>query len=181
MTISTNSPGRNWIRAAIAVVLLAGTFAVANGFRSPVALPPAAAVAVAPPVGARQEAANAAARRQPLSIAFRLDPALTQGVFLGERWVSPPSFFFAQPGTQYVVQAKAQTIDGHGDRIDVLADWAPADPEMIAISRGALGEVTVVVRQPGESDLTVSTGSGSKVLHVTASRTDDSMQVNFSQ
>ena len=180
MTTSINSPHRNLVRAVVAVALLAGTFAVANGLRSRDVLPRAVAVAN-PEVAAQQENVGVLARKEPLLVAFRLDPELTQGVFLGERWVSPPSFFFAQPGTQYVAHAKAQTVDVHGDHVDVRADWAPANPEMVAVTQGSLGEVTVVVRQPGESDLTVSAGNSSKVLHVTATRTADAMQVNFSQ
>jgi hypothetical protein len=169
-------------RALLAVSLLAAAFAVAGGLHS--RRDPPTALGVAPQSAATPEGvatAPAIARRQPLSVAFRLDPELTQGVFLGERWVSPPSFFFAQPGAQYVVRAKAQTLDGHGDHIDVSADWAPADPDMVAVSRRDTGEVTIVVRQPGTSDLTVSAGSSSKVLHVTARQVDDAMQVDFSQ
>jgi hypothetical protein len=182
MTTSISSRHVNRHRALLAVSLLAAAFAVASGLHVARDLPAARAVEAQPvPSRERATAAAANARRQPLSVAFRLDPELTQGVFLGERWVSPPSFFFAQPGTQYVVRAKAQTIDGHGDRTDVRADWAPANPEMVAVDRGDLGEVTVVVRQPGESDLTVSAGSSARVLHVSATRTADAMQVDFSQ
>ncbi|HJW47024.1 MAG TPA: hypothetical protein VJ484_11120 [Lysobacter sp.] len=70
--------------------------------------------------------------KQRLAVAFRLDPALTRSLYLGDRWVSPPSFYFAQPGTQYVVQAKLQAIDSRGERIDLSGDWTTNDPEMIA-------------------------------------------------
>ena len=119
--------------------------------------------------------------KQRLAVAFRLDPALTRSLYLGDRWVSPPSFFFAQPGTQYVVQAKVQAIDSHGERTDLSGDWATGDPEMVAVTRHDHGEVTIVVRRPGESNLTVSAGGESKVLHVRARQTDDAMTVEITQ
>ena len=121
------------------------------------------------------------ARQPKLAVAFRLDPELTQGMYLGERWVAPETYFFAQPGTQYVVQAKAQDIDSDGQHIDVNGDWAASDPDMVAVTRKEDGRVTIVVRRPGESNLTVSSLGKSKVLHVRANQLADAMQVEITQ
>jgi hypothetical protein len=173
----------------LALVLVAIAFTAANTRRQPaVAIEPVdrpALVALhAPSKQAISQQANsqhAIIPKPRLAVAFRLDRELTQGLYLGERWVSPPSFSFAQPGTQYVVQAKMQSIDSRGERIDLSGDWATDDPEMIAITRRDDGEVTIVVRRPGESNLTVSAGGESKVLHVRARQVGDAMQVAITQ
>ncbi|HSR63998.1 MAG TPA: hypothetical protein VLM17_00105 [Xanthomonadaceae bacterium] len=111
---------------------------------------------------------------------FRLDPSLTQGLQMGDRWVSPPEFYFAQPGTQFVVEAKAQNLDARGARLDVSGNWAATNPEMVAITRQPDG-VMLVVREPGESDVTLRAGSGVVTLHISAEQLPDSMRVRISQ
>lgn len=185
---------RKALQIGLVLILVAIGFTVANPRWLPklatgtVAMPiptalRASARASAPatesmPTPPAQAAASVRAPR--MVVAFRLDPALTRSLFLGDRWVSPPSFAFAQPGTQYVVRAKLQEIDSDGERTDLSGNWATTDPEMVAIDRGQ-GEVTIVVRQPGESDLTVTAGGESKVLHVRARRLADAMQVAIDQ
>ncbi|MGN6514072.1 MAG: hypothetical protein ACTHKZ_10960 [Lysobacteraceae bacterium] len=115
-----------------------------------------------------------------LSVAFRLDPALTRGIYLGQRWVSPPEFHFAQQGARFVVEAKAQDVDADGTRLDVGGDWSTSDPEMVAISRHP-GGVTLEMREAGESELTVRAGGASRTLRVSAERLPDAMRVRISQ
>ena len=122
-----------------------------------------------------------AAPRPRLAVAFQLDPEVTGGIFLGTRWVSPPSWFFAQQGKQYVVRAKAQNIDSSGERTDLDGNWSVSDPQMVAISRGEDGVVTITVRAPGDSDMTVLAGRDSKRLHVHAIQVADAMQVRITQ
>jgi len=148
----------------------------------------AAPPSIEPAPGAAQDAATQVAPARPpaasrprLAVAFQLDPGVTGGIFLGTRWVSPPSWFFAQPGKQYVVHAKAQDIDDSGNRVDLDGSWSVSDPQMVAISRGQDGVVTITVREPGDSDMTVSAGQDSKLLHVHANRLADSMQVRITQ
>lgn len=131
-------------------------------------------------VASRPSPLHAAAPSPKLEVAFRLDPGVTSGLYLGERWVAPPTFLFAQPGTRYTVRAKVRSVDGHGEPTDLSGDWSTNAPDMIAISRGQ-GEVTIVVRQPGRGEITVATGDGTKVLQVTARRVDDSMEVGITQ
>jgi hypothetical protein len=165
---------------AVGLVLLAVGLATADGLRmtaqGPVPSrhsPPSPAIA--PPVQRPGQ------RKPKVAVAFRLDPDLTRGLFLGERWVSPPSFFFAQPGPQYVAQGKAQYIDALGERADVAAEWATSVPDMIALTRHASGDATIVVRQPGDGDFTVTTRYGTKRVQVHARLAGDGMQVDFRQ
>ena len=116
-----------------------------------------------------------------LTVAFRLDPELTRGMFMGDRWVTPATYFFAQQGPRFLVQAKPQQIDSHGAHVDLRGDWSVSNPAMVAVTPGPRGEVTLVVRQRGQARVTVATGSGSKVLQVSAERIDGGMQVRITQ
>lgn len=173
---------RPWLQRCLFVLLAAGAFALTRHVATTGAGEARASAPVAPtPAQALAQAeAHARARPRRLVVAFRLDPALTQGIYLGQRWVSPPSFYFAQPGAQFVVDAKAQDIDARGTRTDVSGDWATSNPEMVAITRHADGAM-LVVREPGESDLTVRAGSDTKTLHVSAERLPDAMRVRITQ
>lgn len=174
--------GKRWLQLGLLALLAAGAFLLTRRVLPPRAsdasLP--AAIAPTPAQAFAQAEAHALARPRRLAIAFRLDPSLTQGIHLGERWVSPPSFYFAQPGAQFEVEAKAQDIDARGTRTDVSGDWATSNPEMVAITRHADG-ATLLVREPGESDLTVRAGNDTKTLHVSAERLPDAMRVRISQ
>lgn len=165
------------VQLGVAVLLALAAFSIARGMRAPAHIDSVPEAPRAQPVQSQQQIA-----RQPkLAVAFRLDPELTQGMYLGERWVSPETYFFAQPGTQYVVQAKAQDIGRDGEHVDVNGDWAASDPGMVAVTRKEDGKVTIVVRHPGESNLTVTSLGKSKVLHVRANQVADAMQVEITQ
>jgi hypothetical protein len=172
------------MRGAVILLLLGAIgFAAATRTRAPVLLASAAsaqgaAQAAAPDTPATQQPI---ARKPQFVVAFLLDPGLTRGIFMGDRWVSPPSYFFAQQGLQYVVQAKAQLINTRGDHIDVPAEWSPSDPGMVAINREASGAVTIVVTRTGDSNLAVSMGNSAKTLHIHADQVADGMQVRITQ
>ena len=125
--------------------------------------------------------AKAAEQPSRLRVAFQLDRALTQGHYLGERWVSPPTFHFAQPGERYTVRARLRQVDALGERIDISGDWATGDPDILAITRLDDGQVQLDILQPGTTELTVSAGGERKVLQVEARRTADAMDVAFRQ
>ena len=128
-----------------------------------------------------QTPAMPAQPKQRMVVAFKMDPDIMRGNFLGERWVSPPKFAFAQPGREYTTHAKLQSVDEDGTRTDLSGDWSTSDPGMIAISHDQVGQVTIVVREPGEGQLVAAAGGQRKVLQVRATRTDDAMEVAFVQ
>ena len=169
----------------MAVVLAAVSLTAAYSRRAPEVREDALASSAR--LAADQQAAltgstqNATAQATNMVVTFRLDPAVTRGLYLGDRWVSPATFHFAQPGSQYVFQAKLQSIDAHDDRVDLSGDWSTDDPEMIAIERHDHGAVTIVVRRAGVGRLFVSAGGTRKVLQVKARQTEDAMDVRIVQ
>jgi hypothetical protein len=174
---------RNAGRVVVGVLVVAVLFAIYNARRGDRVAP----VAVTPDTSQSPARPNAPAQSTPVQpkrrmvVAFKLDPDLMRGSFLGERWVSPPTFDFAQPGREYTTHAKLQAVDADGTRTDLSGDWSTSDPQMIAISRDQPGQVTIVVREPGQGQLFAAAGGQRKVLQVRATRTDDAMQVAFVQ
>ena len=173
--MNASSLRRTLLQAGLLAMLAATGFALT---RHVAPIPPDQGAPARSPVA--PAAALAPTRTPRLVASFRLDPTLTQGIQMGDRWVSPSEFYFAQPGTQFVVQVKAQNLDGRGSHLDVSGNWATTNPEMVAITRGADG-ITLVVREPGESDLTLRAGNDLRTLHISAERLPDSMRVRISQ
>jgi hypothetical protein len=171
--------------AGLVVVLAAVSFTAVYSRRTPDAgdgsPSPTTALAAGPQTAQSAITPSGTAQTPGMVVTFRLDPNVTRGLYLGDRWVSPPTFHFAQPGTQYVVQAKLQSIDEWDERADLSGEWSTSDPEMIAITRHDHGEVTIVVRRAGEGQLFVSAGGVTKVLRVQARQTADAMDVMIAQ
>jgi hypothetical protein len=168
----------------IVVAFLVVAFALSRAVRSPNVGPAVVAAATTGRVdpATLRGAQNATSpRKETIVVAFRLDRDITAGHYLGERWVSPPTFAFAQPGRQYVTHAKLQSIADDGSRVDLSGDWSTDDPRMIAISRDQPGQVTIVVREAGEGELVASAGGQRKVLQVRAIRHPDAMEVAIAQ
>jgi hypothetical protein len=172
------------------LVLIGVMFTTAHFVRRPSTSASAAIVAA----GAMRSAVDASEAAMPLRtsapapraksrlvVAFRLDPDLTRGLYLGDRWVSPPSFNFAQPGDRYVVHARMQAVGADGERTDVSGDWSTSDADMVGITRGDGGEVVIDVDKAGTAELRVAAGGETKVLQVLARRVDDGMEVDFRQ
>ena len=173
-------------RASAVLLLLALAFTVANGMRSSHMTPgktvtPPSKATIAPPTPTRIAMAATVPREEKLVVSFRLDPSLTRGLYLGDRWVSPPKYHFAQAGTRFIVQSKVQRIDTRGERSDVSGNWRTSDHGMIDVIPTQRGEVTIVINGPGESTVTASTAVGSKVLNIRAWQVADAMQVEITQ
>jgi hypothetical protein len=131
---------------------------------------------------ASSEAAPAGALNR-ITVSFKLDQRLSGPTYGGVRWVSPPTFTFAQGGEQLTVEAKAQGVGADGNFLDISAEWTPADPEMVTITRGQRNEVTITVKRVGESKLKLATQGASKELLIKAKSfaNGNGIQVEISQ
>lgn len=173
------------------IALLAVVFVAGNALRAKraqeapakVASPPAVAEAVVEERVARKPAAIATPTMPAprVVVSFRMDPAVMRGHYLGDRWVSPETFAFAQPGREYVVQAKVQTLEPDGTRTDLGGAWSTPDPGMIAIARGADGVATITVRQAGEGAIVATAAGVEKRMRVRATQHPDAMEVAITQ
>lgn len=121
-----------------------------------------------------------------IKVYFKLDPLLTRGLYLGERWVSPPTYTSAlQEGEQATVEARAEGQDTRRRRLVkyLSAEWLPADPAMVRVSPGPANVVKITVQKPGESTVQVRFGEVSRTLIIKATYRDreNGTQVEISQ
>ena len=131
---------------------------------------PAAPAATAPPAPLRG-----------IDVAFMLDPRLTSGLYMGERWVSPPTYTRVQEGTSLTVAARAAGRDARGTPINISPTWIPADPEMVTVSPGQGNAVQITVHRAGQSRLQVTSQEVSKYLSIKAVARNNGLQVEISQ
>jgi hypothetical protein len=116
--------------------------------------------------------------RPPLRVSFKLDPVLTGGAYMGERWVSPPVFqAAAQEGSTFRVEARAEVA---GDP-NAAFTWTPSDPDAVSASPAGGGRVELAVSRPGRSTLTVAAGAEATTLTIDAIHEDGRWLVTFSE
>jgi len=116
-----------------------------------------------------------------IDVSFKMDPRLTRGLYMGDRWISPPTYLLNAPGPGAGVEARAHAVDAGGGRVDVMPTWTPADPEMVSVTPGDRSGVTIVVHRRGESGLKVSAGGASRDLTVRAGPRGAAFQVEIVQ
>lgn len=123
----------------------------------------------------------AAAAPADIKVSFRLDPRITQGLYMGERWVSPPTFTMVQEGRTCTIDAQTSGVVSKGKRKKIQPRWTPSDPGMVTVSPGVGNRVKITVRSEGESTLQVALPTASKVLSVKAAYQDNAIRVDISQ
>lgn len=111
-----------------------------------------------------------------IQVAFKLDPQLTQGLYMGEQWVSPPTY----TTTLETIQARAQGMDGKGKPANADFKWTPSDPEMVTVSPSQGDAVRITVKRDGESTLKVASQGVSRELLIKAKHEGNSMHVEIS-
>lgn len=117
-----------------------------------------------------------------IRVSFKLDPRLTRGVYMGDRWVSLPRFTGArQVGSEYILEAKAQGVVEGDQEVQIVPEWTPSDPQMVKITPAENGAVKISVSEAGESNLTVVARGISKKLRIKATSDAGAMLVEISQ
>jgi FKBP-type peptidyl-prolyl cis-trans isomerase len=112
-----------------------------------------------------------------LQVSFKLDPRITKGQYMGERWVSPPTY----TTTLDTVDARVAGTDSTGGSRNISAKWVPSDPEMVTVTPGEGREVKIAVKRTGETALHVTSDGISKQLSVKAAYKNDVMLVEIAQ
>jgi FKBP-type peptidyl-prolyl cis-trans isomerase len=132
-------------------------------------------------VDRERKAAAASPDVKALEVSFKLDPRLTRSLYLGDRWVSPPTFSAPAQGKSATVMASVRGVDASGKRVGIDARWKAADPGMVQVSRLSAGDVNITVTRPGASTVAVAFGGITKELGVKASRQGDALAVVITQ
>jgi hypothetical protein len=104
--------------------------------------------------------------RPAVRVSFKLDPRLTDGLYMGERWVSPPIFHAAaQTGSTFSVEAKVEGLAAGS-----AVTWTPSDPDAVAVAPPGAERVEITVTRAGRSTLTVAVGADASVLTIDAAQ-----------
>lgn len=114
-----------------------------------------------------------------IQVSFKLDPRITQGLYMGERWVSPATY--TGTSAQDTVEARVQGTDAKGRPVSISPKWIPADPEMVTVSPSQGSQVKITVKRAGESRLQVTSQGVSKELSVKAAVRNNVLQVEIAQ
>jgi FKBP-type peptidyl-prolyl cis-trans isomerase len=111
-----------------------------------------------------------------IQVSFKLDPRLTGGLYIGERWVVPP-----YTTTLDTVEARVAGTDSKGGLRKINPQWTPSDPEMVTVSPSEGSDVKISVKRAGETTLNVTSGGVTKQLTVKAAARNEGMLVEIAQ
>jgi hypothetical protein len=114
-----------------------------------------------------------------IQVSFKLDPRLTKSLYMGERWVSPPTYTGIQEG-QFTVEARVDGVDTKGQAVDVSPEWTPADPTMVTVSPRRGKQVTITVHRAGDTSLRVTSQEISTELSIKAWENGTALQAEIS-
>ncbi len=103
-----------------------------------------------------------------LAVSFKLDPRLTQSLYMGDRWVSPERFSISGGKDSATIEARVEGRDARGIGWPVTATWTTADPTLLTVSPTEGDAVTLTVHGPGKSTVQVDAAGITQVLSVDA-------------
>jgi FKBP-type peptidyl-prolyl cis-trans isomerase FklB len=126
-----------------------------------------------------KDSAKAVASVTDIKVSFQLDPRLTRGLYMGERWVSPPTYVGG--AGQDTVMVRAEGLDAKGKTVGIRPEWMPADPDMVEVSPRQGEEVKITVRRVGQSTVRVASPGFSRELIIKAAEKGNVLQVEISQ
>jgi type IV pilus biogenesis protein CpaD/CtpE len=172
------------VLAALIVGLAAGCAMRAPEQSSEVSEPAArkeAGAAIAATTPSKMTADQAARGLADIKIEFRLDPRITGGMYMGDRWVSPPTYTTVRSGKELTVQARAWGVDARGATVGISPKWTPANPDMVTVSPDESAQVTITVKSEGESRLKVALAGVSRELSVKATYLENGIRADITQ
>lgn len=124
---------------------------------------------------------GANATLQDVRLAFKLDPRLTAGLYMGERWVSPPTYIKTGEGETCTLEATVRGMDNQGQSTDVNARWTAADPGMVTVAQGPGKVVQITVHHAGQTSLEVASVGFAKRLPLKAMSMGETLVVEVYQ
>jgi hypothetical protein len=116
-----------------------------------------------------------------IQVRFKLDTRITQGMYMGDRWVSPPTFTCVGGAEGCVVMARVTGLDDRSREIPINPAWSPGLASMVQVSPANGDQVEITVSEEGQSELTVTSGTVVKKLTVKAVRWRGGLRADISQ
>jgi len=123
---------------------------------------------------------QAAASLTDIRISFKMNPSISQGTYVGDRWLLPP-YYSVEEGKEITVEAIAQGFDAQGKLINISAAWEASDPAMITISPNKGSKVELTILKAGKSELRVAFEGISKKLPIKAWYKGNAIHVEIDQ
>ena len=116
-----------------------------------------------------------------IQVFYKLDPRLTTGLHMGERWVSPPTYaIVAADGVPYTVEARVEILDKNGQPLFEDAEWIVENPRMVTVSPTQVNEFKITIKRDGQSILQIVSPKATKTLSVKAIYQNDALLVEVS-
>lgn len=125
------------------------------------------------------KATSAPGPRTRILLSFKLDPRVLGPTYGGEHWVSPPTYTGAH--AQGSVETNARAVDARGAPVEIDLEWRVSDPELLTVSPPRGTRVTIAVKRPGTSTVTVKAGQASRTLTVDAEQRDGAWRMTVKQ
>ena len=110
-----------------------------------------------------------------ITVAYKLDPRVTKSLYMGTRWVAPPTYTQVQDGQRLAVEAQAYGVDARGGVHAIAPDWRSSDPTVASIASASGNLATITVLKPGESTVEVTAMGLSARVHVKAEMRNGSL------
>ena len=130
----------------------------------------------------KQAARKAPGALKGIAVSFKVDPRLTKGLYMGDRWVSPPTFTSTlQEGKEIIVEARVHGVDAKGNKMKLKPVWTPSDPGMVTVTPGEGSDVKITVKHAGKSTLNVAAPGVSKELTIKATEEGNAIRVEIAQ
>jgi hypothetical protein len=116
-----------------------------------------------------------------IKLDFKLDTRLTKSLYMGDRWVSPPTFTQVgiEHANQVIVEAVAYVLDAKGRPLNTTPRWVAAQPDAVAITRTQGNRVKLTVKRAGETTVEVVSQGLSRKLSIKAVARGDTLQVDI--
>lgn len=103
-----------------------------------------------------------------IKLTFKLDPRGTASLYMGDRWVCPPTYYRTGEGPECSFEATIQGINTHGKATRITPTITAADPSMVTVSPGPGKTVQITVHRAGQTTLDVAALGLSKKLPLNA-------------
>ena len=130
----------------------------------------------------KQAAPRAPGALTGIEVSFKMDPRITRGMYMGDRWISPPTFTSTfQEGKETTVEARVHGVDAKKNKMKIKPKWTPSDPGMVTVTPGEGSDVKIAVKRAGKSTLNVAAPGVSKELSIKATEEGNAIRVEIAQ
>jgi hypothetical protein len=117
-----------------------------------------------------------------LKVSFKLDSRLTQSLYMGDRWTSPPTYLQVGAGEGCTVEASIRGLNAQGKAVNTPATWRAADTGMVKVSRPGPGNtVKLTVLRPGKTTIEIASQGITKQLPLEARAYGPTLMVGLAQ